>query len=466
LQAPESPGSCGGPLIPEEELENEEDQVQGRTEENCDVRVLILYTPSAESRVIDIQESAQLLIAQTNQAFRNSSISGPQLTVTLAAAEEIAIDETGLVIDNILIGLPLNPIARARRNFHDADVVILLVDRLIMDPDESNFGIAFLGPSNQTAYGVARLSQIDVGFVFAHELGHIFGANHEPCDAQDAGPRCQDGGPFQHAHTWSFKRPCGFLGLGRCTVKRHTIMYSLGAASLAAIPYFSNPNGFSGSKPTGIENERDNARLLRNNACTIANFRGATDELIVRIAGENYVCATSFISLIPSVSGAPGPYSYEWSTTLDGVNWTVVSTGSFLSINGWEYNVGDFIYIRLRVTTNTQTATWWHSVDIVDSGYNTLCLKGGETSDFYSEKVSVFPNPAASLIHIQYSLFENSKVDIRLYDLSGKPVKIFSKDREAGNYTDEIELENLPRGMYILQFTEGDRLVTAKLIKG
>lgn len=462
----EESGVCGGGVLPEEEEINEEDPIEIRTEENCDVRVLVLFTPSAETRVANIQESVQLLIAQANQAFRNSSISGPQLTVTLAAAEEIAIDETGETIRNILFSLRADATAQARRNFHDADVVMLLVNKMITDETETAAGIAFLGPFNQSAYGVARINQRDIGFVFAHELGHIFGANHEPCDAEDAGTNCEDLGTIEHAHTWTFERPCGFLGLSRCPVKRRTIMYSSGAGSTEVIPFFSNPDVFSGNHPTGIANERDNARLLRGNACTIANFRGATDELIVRILGENYVCPTSFISLNASVSGIPGPYSYEWSTTLDGVNWTVVSTASFLSINGWEYNVGDFIYIRLKVTTNTQTATWWHSVDIVDTGYNTLCLRGGEINDSYNEGVVIFPNPASNMLYIRYSLMEALKVEIRLFDLSGKLVKALSVDKEAGNYTDEIGLENLPSGMYILQFMEGKRMLVSKLVKG
>ncbi|MBS1536469.1 MAG: T9SS type A sorting domain-containing protein [Bacteroidetes bacterium] len=73
-----------------------------------------------------------------------------------------------------------------------------------------------------------------------------------------------------------------------------------------------------------------------------------------------------------------------------------------------------------------------------------------ETSDILG--LSVFPNPlSAGKGTIHYSLKYSGYVQIRLFNLLGNSVKsVFEGKQEIGNYTQNINAENLPTGRYFL----------------
>jgi hypothetical protein len=371
------PEVCGGAILPDEDLNGEEEEgVQERSNWNCNVRVLVLYTPSAGNRVNNIEGRAASAIDITNQAFRNSGISSSQLTLILAAVEEI---------------------------------------------------------------------------------GHLLGAHHEPCAAIDAGSGClsSSGGIFfQRAHTWEFKKKCGFLGLSNCLVERKTIMFSASASNPDVIPHFSNPAVRVENRATGIADERHNSRQLANAACTVANFRGGSEQLEIGILGESFVYVIDTEWLGVMVSGAPGPYQYEWRTSLDGVNWTVASTSQNLEIRGEDYEVGDIIYVSVTVIAGGgQTATVWHVVVVLDNGQDHWRPANISDEISFKENIMIYPNPASESVQVRYSLNADSEIAIKLVDLSGKALETYRMKRQRGENTEEISLSGLPSGVYILRFT-------------
>ena len=90
---------------------------------------------------------------------------------------------------------------------------------------------------------------------FAHELGHNMGSAHNPENGSSATY------PFGFGHyingsyrtVMSYVDPC----TSGCTRR----------------PYFSNPNVVFNNFPTGIDNARDNARLINLTADSVANYR-------------------------------------------------------------------------------------------------------------------------------------------------------------------------------------------------
>lgn len=76
-------------------------------------------------------------------------------------------------------------------------------------------------------------------------------------------------------------------------------------------------------------------------------------------------------------------------------------------------------------------------------------------------RVSISPNPANDFIRIEYSLEKKiSKLDISLYDLSGKCVSnILSQSHQLGIYSLEYDVRDLKPGVYIVE-VKGDGLVT------
>lgn len=465
--------SCNGTLMPEEEEDDDLGlDIEARSSGNCQVNVLVLYTTAAGEVTVNIENVAASSVAITNQALLNSSVFQAQLRLNLVAVEEISdIDEEDLQFLTILTRLRNSNFARSRRNFHNADIVILLVDHWRA---AEGGGIAYLGPNREFAYAVVQSIGANAQFTFSHEVGHLLGARHEPCAAQDAGDNCDDNGIYEHAHTWSWTTGCLFW---KRKHKRKTIMYSGGkpVSPGEVIQNYSNPNVRREGRPTGISEERDNARLLRENGCTVANFRGGSEGIIANIVGLGEICPEGFTCLNSSISGAPGPYTHEWRMNGSGTDWgnaPVVGTGTtFCAVMPYgSFGVGDILFVRLEVTAANGAAAYaYHSLEVVEGNDgNVLCMRssGKEETPSDATYLEVNPNPVTDVITVRFSIAAQSEVSINIYDAVGRPVRRISKGLLLpGEYQEPLALSPLSSGTYCLELLGADWAKRLLLIK-
>ncbi|MFZ4741223.1 MAG: T9SS type A sorting domain-containing protein [Bacteroidales bacterium] len=83
------------------------------------------------------------------------------------------------------------------------------------------------------------------------------------------------------------------------------------------------------------------------------------------------------------------------------------------------------------------------------------------------ENLKVFPNPATNHFSIAYNLNKLSEVDIRLFDLTGKEIKIIEKGIvEKGYYQQTFNVlnEKLIKGIYFVKFQLDKNSYTKKLV--
>ncbi|MEY2795527.1 MAG: hypothetical protein RIR10_1243, partial [Planctomycetota bacterium] len=124
-------------------------------------------------------------------------------------------------------------------------------------------GIAFLvgGSVDDVAYGVSVTALgCFSNRTFTHELGHNMGCCHAPGD----GGGCLSGGVFPYSTGHRFFGTNG-------TEYRTVMAYAPGSR----IGHFSSPSVLYQGTPTGLVDERDNARTINETRFTIANFRCA-----------------------------------------------------------------------------------------------------------------------------------------------------------------------------------------------
>jgi hypothetical protein len=76
-----------------------------------------------------------------------------------------------------------------------------------------------------------------------------------------------------------------------------------------------------------------------------------------------------------------------------------------------------------------------------------------------------YPNPFNPSTTIKYSLPDESRVTIKVYNVLGKEVEtLLSEEKNAGNYKIEFNANNLPSGVYFYKIQAGNYLEVKKLM--
>jgi hypothetical protein len=136
--------------------------------------------------------------------------------------------------------------------------------------------------------------------------------------------------------------------------------------------------------------------------------------------------------------------TYCYFATID-ANWNAA----------YPYLVGPTYYgtkVAAKVTSITETVTTY--TPSVATGLSNYILN--ET------KVNIFPSPATDLIAIQINDLVTEDVDVVLYDITGKVVE--QKTMYQGSTIVYFDTKTLYNGVYFLKITNGNQLITKKII--
>lgn len=120
----------------------------------------------------------------------------------------------------------------ATRNAIAADIVITLFSRLTTG--DNLCGLAYLKPSSEYAYGIVVAHWLNAtGDCFAHEVGHIFGADHNTSNAS--------GIPFTYGHGYQYT-PTGHPDAITCFRTIMAYDFSCSVGTISTPNNFSNPS--------------------------------------------------------------------------------------------------------------------------------------------------------------------------------------------------------------------------------
>ena len=79
--------------------------------------------------------------------------------------------------------------------------------------------------------------------------------------------------------------------------------------------------------------------------------------------------------------------------------------------------------------------------------------------------INAFPNPMSDFTHILYSIPENTRIQISLYDFSGRKLLVlFSGKKHKGEYGFDWRTSLLKEGIYYLQIQTPKGVVSKKII--
>jgi hypothetical protein len=216
------------------------------------IRVLVVATNAAVTAYGgDMQALVQLAVAESNQGYVNSNVG---INMELAGYSTVAYSELGMSTDLTRFRGTSDgymDTIHALRDSNAADVAVLVGN------DSSACGLASgIGSTASTAFATAYWDCITGYYSFAHEIGHLQSARHDPAtDSTNT--------PYVYGH--------GYRAPGNAW---RTIMAYACTTACARLNYWSNPDVTYGGVAMGTADRSHNQRVLVNTKATVAAFRG------------------------------------------------------------------------------------------------------------------------------------------------------------------------------------------------
>ena len=403
---------------------------------DCKIRVLVLYTPNAQSMVSNIKNTILTAVALTNQSFINSQIN---YRIELVYAGQTNYTESGFSTDLSrfrVSGDGYMDEVHALRNKYSADVCVLLIY------DCNYCGLATeIGVTEDEAFCAVSVCSTcaTTNYSFGHEIGHLLGCRHDPAEDSSTTPFTYGHGYVNPSKTWRT-----IMAYGSCT----------------RLQYWSNPNISYNGLPMGTTATHDNTRVWNERSNTVMAFRQP----------DNNVTFSS--SDMPNT---------QYADVIAKQNITTSGTVNTNSGNTLNMKAGNSINLQPGFSVQAGAEFSAEIEDIDDCGEcavnNPIVMvqdvpeEYDEMSDIQTENKSdisytVFPTSSNEYINITYSLGTEMSLSIELVDLFGKRIKtILPKQyQQAGNYTLKIPVPDLPTGTCFLTISSTNQTKTEKII--
>ncbi len=166
---------------------------------------------------------------------------------------------------------------------------------------------------------------------------------------------------------------------------------------------------------------------------------------VVDLGSDTLVCSTTDISPILTLNAGSGFASYAWSTgeTTQSID---VDQTNFYSVT---------------VTTAEGCVGNDAMIAVFDTCIN---LNADELAGNLFE-LNLYPNPTLGRFWIEMSGFENGKYEVVVSNLQGQPVWSRSISIDGNReYREEVSLENIAAGMYVLRLMGNDKQVERRVI--
>jgi hypothetical protein len=152
-----------------------------------------------------------------------------------------------------------------------------------------------------------------------------------------------------------------------------------------------------------------------------------------------------------------------------------ISVGSFISLtqNGLAVNttietIKGISYVFFDAGNGNYVVTY--AVTAPGGGNNAALaqitpIADSSATNFTNYLGQNYPNPFSQNTRINYSIAASNIVELILYDMQGRPVKVLVNEiKKAGNYIYDLNTGNLAKGIYFYRIRSGSFVDVKKLI--
>jgi hypothetical protein len=381
---------------------------------------------------------ATIAINDLNAILTNSNVANHDARFLLSGVQLLAgFNETANNIVADINALPNNAAAQNFRNQTLSDVVVVLTNGAYGNA----LGIANqIAATNGNAYAIVQANVANANFTFGHEVTHLIGGRHQQCAIDPF--NCDNAPGFAHGFFYR-------TGVWPFRSEKITLMHTLSGAGTR-----QRELSFPTQKGTAAGN--DNARMMRDNACVVSQFR--LNPLSINISGPGCLPSTSTGTWCVNISNCPSVQSISWQRSYDGWNYTSIGNTSCISTTHFEPNT----YLRVTVNcTGGQTATANYTV-------STCYYRVVNNEEVKAEKtpeIEVYPNPASSDFTLVIRNVSSEPKDVFISNTFGVRTKInYNYDPSSKSIFAQYNAELLSKGLHLVTYFENNTIVSKKLI--
>ena len=412
----------------------------------CKMRLLYAYTPAVAAASADIVSLIETDTDDFNDINSNSSV---DFEVEIARIVEV----TGYVEVN---SQSLDPLGNGwqtpdnlirfwdpsdgfmdniddLRDLYDADLCQLYVTQL------AGWGGFAMDVNINSADGFCASFWNNGGFTITHEFGHLIGMWHDTGNSP---------GTVPYAYGHGYFNDNTIAGTNFRTVMSYSNNCS---GSCGVIPNWSNPSINFGGNPTGTVATHDNARVARLRDAPISLFQTnqvdkvvfnndtVDDEEVADVYGSTSVSSGG--NTVIFQNGSTGTYRGGTRVTLlPGFN---ARSGSVFQAST------EMACSNLNITGNeppnsSELQAGTREDEISSLQKQAALINSAELS------LNSYPNPFSETTTIEYTIAQKGQVDLVVYDMFGKTVRIIKQglSMEAGTYQEDLSGDQLVPGTY------------------
>gem|GEM_PF-1773377 len=231
--------------------------------------------------------------------------------------------------------------------------------------------------------------------------------------------------------------------------------------------------------PTSIaidafENLYVTGRLVDSIPLPVSNIAGTFSQLGYIQGNSNHI-GDAFVAAFSSANSNP---DYVWGTYFGGDQATGMCL-THVSNNYWLYVVGNIGsgYTPLVFPAGAYFQnTFFFQLDTLDGSAGTSFISQFNINPIVGPasvspinspigEVSVYPNPTNQNVTVQFNTSQNENVEFMLYNLMGEMVYDKNVSEQAGIINQQINMYQLPNGIYLLKVNEDNKFMTQKIIK-
>jgi len=387
----------GGGVFPSSAMTKEVDigdyATKYRATTTPEIKILFIYNEDFwqwnDQNTVNVTNKFQAMLDYTNSAFSRSGI---HANVSLAGSVKLDMehenDDTGTFLDYMQPRLnDSSDTLYQLREEYEADIVFVVKKVTYLESGWS-FGMAYytifdvdvsdtaMDTAPDFALGVQDITTSINYEVFTHELGHVFGCNH------DYSTRIDEGSVINYFNFYANGYWFSANGID------YTTLMGYDTGGRTTIPYFSNPNIDYNGVPTGRAGDNelaaDCARFINLSAPLVAEFRAAASSTVtpssITSPSNGSTLSSSSQTFTWEDTGADQYYLYV-GTIQGGYDLYADDQGTGTSITFTNLAVGT-IYFRLWSLID---GDWYYSdsyYEIYSDGFSIPAISEAQKAEY------------------------------------------------------------------------------------